>query len=54
VTDNVGQALFDRQALINYFSSHNIHKQTVVFTITGSSAAPPWSFKGVASTVVSG
>jgi CSLREA domain-containing protein len=54
VTNNIGQALFDRQALITYFSSHNIHKQTVVFTITGSSAAPSWSFKGVASTVVSG
>jgi CSLREA domain-containing protein len=54
VTNNVGQALFDRQALITYFSSHNIHNQTVVFTISGSSAVPPWSFTGVATTSVNG
>jgi hypothetical protein len=54
VTNNVGQALFDRQALISYFASHNIHNRTVAFTIVGSSAAPPWSFTGVATTVVTG
>jgi CSLREA domain-containing protein len=54
VTNNVGQALFDRQALVSYFMNHNIHNRTVVFTITGSSAAPPWSFKGVATTFVAG
>jgi hypothetical protein len=54
VTNNVGQALFDRQALAGYFTSHNIHNQTVVFTIGGSSAAPPWSFTGVATTFVAG
>jgi CSLREA domain-containing protein len=54
VTNNVGQALFDRQALITYLMSHNIHNRTVAFTIVGSSLAPPWSFTGVATTVVSG
>jgi hypothetical protein len=54
VTDNVGQALFDRQALISYFMAHNIHNSTVVFTITGRSAAPPWTFLGVATTVITG
>jgi hypothetical protein len=54
VTNNVGQALFDRQALVSYFISQNIHNRTVVFTIGGSSAAPTWSFTGVATTFVAG
>ena len=54
VTDNVGQALFDRQALVSYFMSHQIHNSNVVFTISGRSAAPPWSFEGVATTFVAG
>jgi CSLREA domain-containing protein len=54
VTDNVGQALFDRQALVNYFTSHQIHNSNVVFTISGRSAAPTWSFEGVATTFVAG
>ena len=55
VTDNVGQALFDRQALVSYFTSHQIHNSNVVFTISGRSATtPPWSFEGVATTFVAG
>jgi CSLREA domain-containing protein len=54
VTNNVGQALFDRQKLVKYFVDHNIHNQTVVFTISGSSDAPRWSFTGVATTFVAG
>ena len=54
VTNNVGQALFDRQKLVKYFADHNIHNQTVVFTISGSSTAPAWSFTGVATTSVAG
>jgi CSLREA domain-containing protein len=54
VTDNVGQALFDRQALISYFMSHDIHNRTVTFTVSGRSAAPSWSFEGVATTSVAG
>lgn len=54
VTNNVGQAKFDRQALISYLNSHNMHNMTVVFTITGTSATPPWSFEGVATTTIKG
>jgi CSLREA domain-containing protein len=54
VTDNVGTAFFDRQALISYFTSHQIHNSNVVFTISGRSEAPPWTFEGVATTFVAG
>jgi hypothetical protein len=54
VTNNVGQAKFDRQALINYLNGHNMHNMTVVFTIAGASAAPPWTFEGVATTTIKG
>jgi CSLREA domain-containing protein len=54
VTDNVGQALFDRQALVGYLTSHHLQNSNVVFTISGRSAAPPWSFEGVATTFVAG
>jgi hypothetical protein len=55
VTNNVAQALFDRQTIVTYFMSHNIHNRNVVFTITGrSNTAPPWSFEGVATTFVAG
>ena len=54
VTNNIGQPFFDRQALVSYLANHNIHNQTAVFTVTGSSAAPPWSFQGVATTIVAG
>jgi len=54
VANNVAQALFDRQAIVGYFTSHNIHNRNVVFTIIGSSNAPPWSFEGVATTFVAG
>ena len=54
VTDNVGQALFDRQALASYLTSHHFENSNVVFTIGGRSAAPPWSFEGVATTFVAG
>ena len=54
VTNNVGQAKFDRQALINYLNGHNMHNMTVVFTVTGTSATPPWSFEGVATTTIKG
>jgi CSLREA domain-containing protein len=54
VTDNVGQALFDRQALVTYLMNHHLQNSNVVFTIGGRSAAPPWSFEGVATTFVTG
>jgi hypothetical protein len=54
VINNVGQAKFDRQALINYLNGHNMHNMTVVFTITGASTTPPWSFEGVATTIIKG
>lgn len=54
VTDNVGTAFFDRQILAGYFTSHDIHNRNVVFTISGNSAAPPWSFEGVATTFIAG
>jgi CSLREA domain-containing protein len=54
VTDNVGTAFFDRQALAGYFTSHDIHNRNVVFTISGNSAASGWSFEGVATTFVAG
>ena len=47
-------AKFDRQALINYLNGHNMHNMTVVFTIAGASAAPPWTFEGVATTTIKG
>ncbi|MEN3312811.1 MAG: hypothetical protein V7645_2140, partial [Actinomycetota bacterium] len=54
VTDNVGQALFDRQALVTYLTNHHLQNSNVVFTIGGRSAAPPWSFEGVATTFATG
>jgi CSLREA domain-containing protein len=54
VSNNVAQALFDRQTIVTYFTNHNIHNRNVVFTISGKSNAPPWSFEGVATTFVAG
>ena len=54
INNGVGIAKFDRQILIQYLQSRNIHNRVITLTIAGQGGAPPWSFEGSDTTFVQG
>ena len=54
ISGGVGTAKFDRQKLIQFLASRDIHNQVVTITVGGRSGAPPWSFEGSDTVFIQG
>ena len=54
IMNGVGTAKFDRQKLLQYLQSRNLHNRVITLTIAGRSGAPAWSFEGSDTTLVQG
>lgn len=54
VVGDTGTAKFDRQKLIQFLSSRNLHDRVVTITIRGSADAQAWTFEASDTTFVKG
>jgi hypothetical protein len=54
ISNGVGTAKFDRQKLVMYLASRNIHNRVITVTVGGRSSPPVWTFEGSDTTFVQG